>query len=208
MPEDRKPAASLSEDAVEIPDGSTAPPPGAPEAAGTEAPPGSVRDGSPEAPTEPGNEPAPEQVQEELRDQLQRVSAEFANYRRRTMRERAEWETRAKADLASRLVPVLDDIERARAHLDPEALSKETEGLWLVCARLEEILRSAGLETQATAPGVAFDPEFHEAIISAHSDEHPDGAIVETIQPGYLFQGMLLRPARVRVSRGPAVDQA
>lgn len=149
-----------------------------------------------------------EESREEYRDQLQRISAEFANYRRRTMKERVEWEMRAKADLASRLVPVLDDIDRARSHLDRETASKDAEGLLLVCARLEELLRNAGLEIQPTEPGMPFDPEIHEALISTHSDDYPEGSILETLQPGYLFQGVLLRPARVRVSRGPAGDAA
>lgn len=149
-----------------------------------------------------------DESQEEYRDQLLRVSAEFANYRRRTMKERIEWELRAKADLVSRLVPLLDDIDRARAHLDRDTASKEVEGLLLVFARLEELLRNAGLEIQATEPGMQFDPEIHEALVSTHSDDYPEGSILETLQPGYLFQGVLLRPARVRVSRGAAGDAA
>lgn len=159
-------------------------------------------------PPDDGTSGPDRESREEYRDQLLRVSAEFANYRRRTMKERVEWELRAKADLASRLVPLLDDIDRARAHLDRDTASKDVEGLLLVFARLEELLRNAGLEIQATEPGMPFDPEIHEALVSTHSDDYPEGSILETMQPGYLFQGVLLRPARVRVSRGPAGDAA
>ncbi len=170
-----------------------------------------MRSAEDEAP--PTEEPGVESVTErelapaeEYLEQLQRLSAEFANYRRRTMRERAEWEIRAKGDLVSSLVPVLDDLDRARSHLDMQTISKEAEGLHLVCSRLEEILQAAGLERQMTEAGTRFNPEIHEAFASANSDEYPEGDIVETLQPGYLFRGILLRPARVCVSRGPAGD--
>jgi molecular chaperone GrpE len=137
---------------------------------------------------------------------LQRLTAEFANYRKRVQRERAEWEVRAKADLLAMLLPVLDDITRARVHQGSGATGKDAEGLLLIVSRFEEILKSLGLEVQPTEPGIVFDPQEHEALAMGPSEEFPEGTILDTFQPGYRYKGILLRPARVRVSQGPSLD--
>jgi molecular chaperone GrpE len=137
--------------------------------------------------------------------QLQRLQAEFSNYRKRITRERAEWENRARGDLVAGLIPVLDDLARARDAHASNPPSAEAEGLLLILAHLEEALAVAGLEKQATPAGTLFDPHVHEAILSSPSDEVPEGAIIETLQPGYLLRSQLLRPARVRVSQGPSI---
>ncbi len=137
--------------------------------------------------------------------QLQRMQAEFANYRKRILRERADWDIRAKGELVTSLIPVLDDLSRAREAHASNPPSPEAEGLLLILARLEESLMAAGLERQDTAAGTVFDPHIHEALAGSPSEEHPEGTIIETLQPGYVFRGQLLRPARVRVSQGPTV---
>jgi molecular chaperone GrpE len=137
--------------------------------------------------------------------QLQRLQAEFANYRKRIFRERADWEVRAKGELVASLIPIVDDLTRAREAHASNPPSAEAEGLVLILARFEEALVAAGLEVQDTAPGTIFDPHIHEALIGSSSEEFPEGTIIETLQAGYLFQGQLLRPARVRVSQGPAI---
>jgi molecular chaperone GrpE len=139
-------------------------------------------------------------------EQLQRLQAEFNNFRRRIQREKAEWETRAKGDVFIGLLPILDDIDRARSFWETHPPQKDAEGLLLILARLEEFARSIGLEIQRTDAGTPFDAHEHEAIMTTPSEEYPEGAILETLQPGYLYRGLLLRPARVSVSRGPAVE--
>jgi molecular chaperone GrpE len=139
-------------------------------------------------------------------EQLQRLQAEFMNFKRRIQREKADWEVRARGDLLTGLLPILDDVERARSFWQTHPADKEAEGLLLIMTRLEDYARSVGLETQPTDAGTPFDPHEHEALLTSPSEEFPEGTILETLQPGYRLGGMLLRPARVRVSRGPAVD--
>jgi molecular chaperone GrpE (heat shock protein) len=136
--------------------------------------------------------------------QLQRLQAEFANYRKRTMRERADWDIRAKGELVAGLIPILDDLARARETHAASTPSTEAEGLLLILARFEEVLTTAGLEKQATAAGTSFDPHIHEALAGSPSEDYPEGTIIETLEPGFLFRSQLLRPARVRVSQGPS----
>lgn len=141
-------------------------------------------------------------------EQLQRLQAEFANFRRRIQKERADWESRAKGEVLTGLLPILDDIERARTFWESCPANKDAEGLLLILTRLADFARSVGLEMQSTVVGTLFDPHQHEALLSSPSDDVPEGAILETLQPGYCYRGILLRPARVRVSRGPSGEPA
>jgi molecular chaperone GrpE len=153
-----------------------------------------------------GSAVPPPSKENEYLDDLRRLTAEFANYRRRLQRERAEWEVRAKADLITTLLPVLDDLAIARDYRAGREVGKDAEGLIMILSRLEDLLRSSGVEEQNTQPGTPFDPHQHEALVMGPSDTYPEGTILETLQRGYLFHGILLRPARVRVSQGPTVE--
>ncbi|MBM3286950.1 MAG: nucleotide exchange factor GrpE [Candidatus Eisenbacteria bacterium] len=153
--------------------------------------------------------PAPLTAEEEgYLEQLQRLQAEFSNYRKRVSRERTDWDAHAKGELISLLLPVLDDLGRAREAHASATPSPEAEGLLLILSRLQETLCAAGLEAQESEPGAAFDPHLHEAISCEPCADHPEGLIIGTVQPGYLFRGQLLRPARVRVSKGAPADPA
>lgn len=162
-----------------------------------EAAPGVVAAGSPQ-------EASVEEPVASYLEQLQRLQAEFSNYRRRLQREKAEWDVRARADLLVTLLPVLDDTARARAAALEHPLGPGGEGLLLILSQLAETLRAQGLVEQPTPRGTLFDPEQHEALLTEPTREFPEGVILETLQPGYLYGGQLLRPARVRVSRAPA----
>ncbi len=141
-------------------------------------------------------------------EQLQRLQAEFTNFRRRIQREKAEWEVRAKGEVLTGLLPILDAIDRARLSWQTHPPDRDAEGLLLILTRLEDYAKAAGLETQPTDAGTLFDAHEHEALLTSPSEEYPEGTILETLQPGFLYHGLLLRPARVRVSRGPAVEPA
>ena len=155
-------------------------------------------------------ESSPERSEEEISylEQLQRLQAEFANYRKRTQRERTEWGMRARADLVAQLLPILDDLERARENVGSGPPAGAAEGLLLILNRLEDVLTAQGLQRQSVEPGTRFDPEEHEALMTGPSDTIAEGDVIEALSPGYLFQGALLRPARVRVSMGPEVGPA
>ena len=135
-------------------------------------------------------------------DQLQRLQAEFDNYRKRVRREQDDWQRGAQSELVGRLLPVLDDLRRARGHAAPED-EPDAAGLLLILRRFEDLLTKAGLEVQAIEPGAPFDPEEHEALIAVPSTEIPEGGIVQVLEPGYRFRERLLRRGKVACSTGP-----
>lgn len=149
--------------------------------------------------------PSPSKESEYLED-LRRITAEFANYRRRVQRERADWEARAKGELLTTILPVLDDLQIARDYWIGRDVGKDAEGMLMILNRLEDLLRASGLEVQDTTPGTLFDPHRHEALVMSPSEEYPEGTILETLRRGYMYRDIMLRPARVRVSQGPVAD--
>jgi molecular chaperone GrpE len=141
--------------------------------------------------------------EEELTAQVQRLMAEFDNYRRRTEEERKQMVQMAQAHTLLELTPVLDNFRRATDHL-PEDLKGNNwvTGVLYVEKQLDQILEQFGLQKIETV-GKAFDPKLHEAISTEASDQPADTIIAE-IEGGYLLNGLVLKPARVKVSSGPA----
>lgn len=136
------------------------------------------------------------------RDKHLRLAAEFDNFRKRTIRERQEAGSRAQADLVQGLVEVLDDIMRF-AHLDPATVDSATvvQGVAMVEKKVMKSLAGHGLEI-VDPVGRMFDPAFHEAVgTEAAASAEEDHLVARVYQPGYLFRGQLLRPARVVVKQ-------
>jgi molecular chaperone GrpE len=135
----------------------------------------------------------------EVRDQHLRLAAEFDNFRKRVARERAELGDRAQAALVTRLLEVLDDMDRLSAgggNASPESLR---EAALLVDRKLRKELEAAGLE-RIDPVGQPFDPSVHEAVSTippVTSDQ--DHVVSATFQTGYRYKGNLVRPARVQV---------
>jgi len=129
----------------------------------------------------------------ELTADLQRVHAEYANYRRRVDRDRDTVKDAAVGSALAELLPVLDDVSRAREHGDLEGAFK------VVAESLEATVAKLGLERYGEA-GDPFDPTVHEAISHAHSDEVQGPTCVQVYQPGYRHKGRVLRPAIVAVA--------
>ena len=136
------------------------------------------------------------------RDKYLRLAAEFDNFRKRMIRERQEAGARAQADLVHGLIEVLDDIMRF-AHLDPSTVDSGTvvQGVAMVERKVMKTLSGHGLEV-VDPVGRPFDPAFHEAVATepAESSEE-DHHVARVYQPGYVFRGQLLRPARVVVKQ-------
>jgi len=137
-----------------------------------------------------------------MRDQYLRLLAEFDNYRKRTDRERTESRDRAQAQLVERLLDPLDDLQRvARFGAEATTVDALLEGVRMVERKVLRILEGFGLES-VEARGARFDPEVHEAIMTAHTDvPEEDETVGEVFQPGYRLRGTLLRPARVQVKK-------
>ncbi len=138
------------------------------------------------------------------RDKHLRLVAEFDNFRKRMIRERAEAESRGKADLVKQILDPLDDIARF-AHVDPAVTDSTTlvQGVDMVEKKLGKSLRAAGLE-QVNPVDEKFDPSIHEAVgtdVAESPDD--DGTVSRVYQVGYTFNGQLLRPARVVVRQHP-----
>jgi molecular chaperone GrpE len=124
---------------------------------------------------------------------LQRVQAEYANYRKRVERDREAVREFAVGDALSALLPVLDDIGRAREHGELEG------GFRQVAEALHAAVTKLGL-TRFGQPGDPFDPTQHEALMHAYSDEVSEPTAVQILQPGYSYAGRVVRPARVAVA--------
>ena len=140
-----------------------------------------------------------EKERDERLDDLQRVAAEFDNYRKRVARDQESLAARAHERLVKELLPVLDDLERALEAAAEHEEAKLEDGVRLVHRELQEALAKEGLEEIETSGH--FDPHVHEALLSQPSDED-EGAILEVLQKGYRLGDQVLRPARVVVSQG------
>jgi molecular chaperone GrpE len=168
----------------------------------------------PEAPETVEEEEKPveiEALQQELKkqreqseyhlEQWKRTAANLENYRKRVEKERAELLKSGQAALIARLLPLLDDFERAFQTL-PFALGSFTwtEGLALIDRKLSLILQQQGLK-EIDALGKPFDPAQHQALLEEETTTYPDGHVIAVLQKGYALQDKVLRPAMVKIAR-------
>ena len=137
--------------------------------------------------------------------QLQRLQAEFMNYKKRVERERLELSDLFKSELAGSLLPVIDDFDRMLNHSDYEN-SEFLNGVKLIYQKLFEALKEQGLKP-IEAVGQKFDPCFHEAVLTEKSENGEDEIVTEEWRKGYLFNDRLLRPAQVKVLKSEKVDE-
>lgn len=133
------------------------------------------------------------------RERLLRMQADFENLRKRVERERDEFHRYATAGLITRLLSVLDNIDRAL--LAPRRPGEDglREGIELTRRQLFDDLSREGLRA-VPAVGLVFDPELHDAVATGASSGHPAGTVLEELRRGYVLHNRLLRPALVRVA--------
>lgn len=144
----------------------------------------------------------------ELYDLLLRKQAEFENAKKRLQREREEVSRRAWCAVLDRLLPFIDNLERALAASGDAALQDPfRRGVEMSFQQLRETLAREGLEAIG-AVGEKFDPHLHEAVESRRVDGFEEGIVIEELRKGYRFQGQLLRPALVRVTAAGGRDPA
>jgi molecular chaperone GrpE len=139
---------------------------------------------------------------DQLRDHYLRKLAEFDNFRKRTEREREEFQRTAGEKVVRELVPVLDNFERALSHADESDAESFRQGVDMIARQLWEVLERQGLEV-VDPTGQPFEPEFHEAVQRVEDGSHAPGTVVWVLAKGYLFGGRLLRPAMVGVAVEP-----
>ena len=143
-----------------------------------------------------------QQMVNEERDKYLRLSAEFDNYRKRTLKEKAEIIKNGSEKTLTAILPVLDDFERALKNMEASEEAKAMkEGVELIFGKFIKILGQEGLQKIET-DGHAFDTDFHEAIalIPAPSDELK-GKILDCVQTGYMLNDKVIRHAKVAVAQ-------
>src|SRR5947208_10949746 len=170
-----------------------------------------ARQGEPAA-SDDGAADQADQRWQELATQLEeaqarhlRLAADFENYKKRARQEQLDTMQYAAATLAERLLPVLDDAQRALEHAPEGTDQGWLRGVRLTFKHLEEALASVGVQP-IEAVGRPFDPKLDEAIGSEESEEHPDDTVLAELRRGYRMHDRILRPALVKVSRRPAQD--
>jgi molecular chaperone GrpE len=139
---------------------------------------------------------------DEYLDALQRLKAEFDNYRKRVAREETVLAARASERLVRELVPVLDDLERALEFAAAHEEARLEEGVSLVHRAHADALAKEGLSEISTEG--KFDPHTQEALLSQPS-EAEEGTVIQVLQKGYKLGDRVLRPARVVISAGAPV---
>jgi len=131
---------------------------------------------------------------------LQRLQAEFDNYRRRVQRDNEALVLRAGEGVVEALLPVIDNMQRALEAAQRHEAEQLVEGVEIVAGQLRSVLESHGLTEVPAEPGAPFDPTVHEAVLAQPHADHVEGLIVAVLERGYLLHGRLLRPSKVIVA--------
>jgi molecular chaperone GrpE len=140
---------------------------------------------------------------QELKDQLLRVNADFQNFKKRQEKEKEAWFEIAQSAVIKSFLPIIDDFDLAMKNIKKKEDRKEKaaweQGIELLFKKFEKVLHDLGVEKIKT--DVAFNPEFHEALMQVESAEHESGRIVNVLNNGYTFKGKVLRVAKVSVAK-------
>ncbi|MHB8857929.1 MAG: nucleotide exchange factor GrpE [Thermoleophilia bacterium] len=139
---------------------------------------------------------------DEYLESLQRLQAEFANFRKRVLRDSEQQTKRASSEVIEELLPVLDNFERAMQAAAQHDEKLLTDGVELVYNQLRGILTRRGL-CEIEAEGETFDPNQHEAVLCQPSGKHEEGTVIQVLEKGYQLEDKVVRPAKVIVSTTP-----
>lgn len=132
---------------------------------------------------------------------LQRLQAEFDNFRKRTQKEKEETLKYAAERVVEAMLPVLDNFERAvSSSQSSQDFTAFSQGVEMILKQMYNALSKEGL-TAIEAVGQPFDPKLHDAVLQVDSEEHPENTVVEELQKGYYLKEKVLRPSMVKVSR-------
>ena len=134
----------------------------------------------------------------EYKDSWMRSQAEFQNYRKRIERDNDVLRSNMKGDIVKKILPVLDDLERALQNRSAE--ESWANGIELIVRKFQSVLEGEGIK-KIEAEGAEFDPNFHEAISNEPNDEVESGHVIAVVQNGYMLGERVIRPALVRVAQ-------
>lgn len=136
----------------------------------------------------------------DLMDRLQRVMAEFDNFRKRTLKEKASMYDDGVRDALEKLLPVTDNLERALASASAEDQESGLyKGIEMTFRQWNEIIEKMGI-APAPGEGEAFDPNVHNAVAHVEDDALGESVIAEVLQKGYIYKDKVLRPSMVKVA--------
>jgi molecular chaperone GrpE len=144
------------------------------------------------------------QQNESLKNQSIRIAADFDNFRKRTAKEKEDLEVQIKGNTITKLLPVVDNFERARSQIKPQtdgemAIHKSYQGVY---KQLVDCLKAIGVAPMRPE-GSEFDPNLHEAVMREPTDEYPEGVVIEQLMRGYILGDRVLRHAMVKVAAAP-----
>lgn len=147
----------------------------------------------------------------ELKERLQRLSADYQNYQKRSFRQIEQARQLAKEEMAKGLLAVLDNFEHAlEKGQQAQNVAAVQEGVRIVYDHLLKVLGSEGLERIEVEAGMSFDPNLHEAMLHEPSSEYEDNTILRELTAGYMMNDRTLRPAKVSVAKAvtqPVTDK-
>ncbi len=148
-------------------------------------------------PDKTGQNKAEEELKEEKEKYL-RLYADFDNYRKRAAKEKSEISLYAQSEIMEKLLPILDNFERAVAAESTDKSFKD--GIEMVARQLKDAVTSAGL-TEIKAECEKFDPNLHYAVMTDSNKDVAEDTVTEVLQKGYMFKEKILRPAMVKVNK-------
>lgn len=134
----------------------------------------------------------------EYKDNWMRSQAEFQNYKKRLERDNEMMRVTMKGDIVKKILPVLDDLERALQNRPAD--ESWANGIELIVRKFQTVLESEGIK-RIEAEGAEFNPNFHEAISNEPNDEVESGHVIAVVQNGYMLGERVIRPALVRVAQ-------
>ncbi|MDD5331564.1 MAG: nucleotide exchange factor GrpE [Candidatus Nanoarchaeia archaeon] len=140
----------------------------------------------------------PEKQLQEYKDILQRLQAEFENYRKRTEKEREDIIKYGNQELIIKLLPIVDSFELALNNRKDK--DQFVKGIELIYSQFTDTLEKEGVK-KIKVLGEKFNPNIHEALLQEHSDK-PEGTIIEELQSGYVLNNKVIRFAKVKLSNG------
>ena len=132
-------------------------------------------------------------------ERMMRLQADFENYKRRSQKEKTEIYAHAMESFMTKLLPVLDNLERAEAAAT-DNLESYKEGVQMIFKSLLNVLNTEGLQ-EIEAAGQPFDPNFHHGVAIGEDSEQEDQVVLEVFQKGYQFKDKVIRPAMVKVNQ-------
>lgn len=143
-----------------------------------------------------------EKIREEYLAGWQRARADFLNYKKEELERLERMKDLERIELVTKILKILDDFERAEKEIPSEAEdSSWVSGIIQIKGRLRKFLQDEGAEEMKIKKGEKFNPNFHEAVDEIEMDSRESGQIIEVLEKGYLINGQLLRPAKVKLAK-------